>query len=163
MFDLAVLAFQSDLTRIFTLLVGREQSSKTFPESGMPESWHPVSHHGNVPAVVEKMTKINIFHAKMFARFLEKMRSTPDGDGSLLDHSMLIYGAGLSNSNDHVHFNLPILLAGGGAGQIKGGRHLRVAKDTPMTNLHLTLLDKMGIPAEHLGDSTGRVELLSDV
>ena len=163
MFDLMVLAYQCDLTRVSTFAYGREKSGRTYPEVGVPEPHHPISHHQNRPGLLEKLTKINIFHMTMFAYFMQKLRSTADGDGSLLDHVMIIYGAGMSNSDTHFHHDLPILLVGGGAGQIKGGRHLRVPVGTPLTNLHMTLLGKMGVPAEHLGDSTGTIELLSAV
>jgi hypothetical protein len=116
-----------------------------------------------MPTQLDKVSKVSTFHVKLFAAFLEKLRSTPDGDGTLLDHSMVLYGGGISNGNVHLHTDLPIVVAGGGAGQLKGGRHIRYAADTPLTNLHLTLLDKMGVPAEKLGDSTGRVDLLSGV
>ena len=160
MFDLWVLAFQCDLTRVTTMLVGREKSVRTFPEAGVPEPHHPVSHHLGRPEWLEKLAKINTLHMTTFAYFLEKLRSTPDGDGNLLDHSMIVYGGGMSDSNSHDHHHLPILLAGGGAGQIKGGRHLRFG-ESPLANLHLTLLEKMGIPAERLGDSEGKIQELS--
>ena len=163
MFDLMALAYQTDLSRVSTFLMGRESSVRTYPEIGVPDGHHPVSHHQGVPDQLEKLAKINIFHLQMFAYFLEKLRSTPDGDGSLLDHSMILYGAGMSNSNIHYHHELPILLMGGGGGQIKGGRHLRFENGTPLSNLHLTLLDKMGIPLEEFGDSTGTLNLLSGV
>ncbi len=163
MFELMALAYESDLTRVGTFMMGREKSVRTYPEIGVPESHHPVSHHQNRAESLEKLAKISVYHMQLFARFLERLRSTSDGDGSLLDHSVIIYGSGLSNSNIHLHDDLPILLAGGAAGQIRGGRHLRFAKDTPMANLHLTVLDKMGIPIDRLGDSNGKVELLSDV
>lgn len=163
MLDLMALAYQCDLTRVGTFLVGREKSVRTYPEIGVPEAHHSISHHQNRPAMLDKLARISHLHTKMFAYFLEKLRSTPDGDGSLLDHGMFIYGGGLSNGNLHLHEELPIVLVGGAVGQIEGGRHLRFPKDTPLTNLHLTVLDKMGIAAERLGDSNGRVELLSDV
>jgi len=163
MFDLLLVAYQADLTRVGTFLFGREKSVRTYPEIGVSEPHHPVSHHQQQPAQLEKLAKINVFHMQAFARFLEKLQSTPDGDGSLLDHSMIIYGAGMSNSNAHDPTNLPILVAGGGAGLVTGGRHLRLPADTPLTNLHLTLLDKMGVPVERLGDSTGQLRLLSEV
>lgn len=163
MFDLLLVAYQADLTRVGTFLFGREKSVRTYPEIGVPEPHHPVSHHQQQPAQLEKLAKINVFHMQAFARFLEKLQSTPDGEGSLLDHSMIIYGAGMSNSNAHDPTNLPILLAGGGTGLVKGGRHVRLPKDTPLTNLHITLLEKMGVPADRLGDSTGQVKFLSEV
>ena len=155
------LAYQTDLTWVITFMVGREFSGRSYPEIGVPEPHHPVSHHQNRPKPLEKLAKINTFHTQIFAQFLETLRSTPDGDGSLLDHAMIIYGAGLSNSDVHYHHELPILLVGGGAGRIKGGRHIQYATHTPLTNLHLTVLDKLGTPIERLVDSTGTVELLS--
>jgi hypothetical protein len=163
MFDLMALAYQTDLTRVCTYMIGREQSTRTYPEIGVPEPHHPISHHQQRPEYLEKLAKINIFHMNMFAAFLEKLRSTPDGDGTLLDNAMVLYGSGLSNPDDHNHHDLPILLAGGAAGQVKGGRHVKLPLDTPLANLHLTLLDKMGIQVERFGDSTGRLELLSGV
>jgi hypothetical protein len=163
MFDLMALAYQTDLTRVSTFMVGREQSTRTYPEIGVPEPHHPVSHHQQRPEYLEKLAKINVLHMQMFAAFLEKLKATPDGDGTLLDNSMILYGSGLSNPDDHNHHDLPILLAGGGAGHVKGGRHLKCPLDTPLANLHLTVLDKMGIPLDRLGDSTGRIELVSGV
>jgi hypothetical protein len=163
MFDLMALAYQTDLTRVCTFMIGREQSTRTYPEIGVPEPHHPISHHQQRPEYLEKLAKINAFHLKLFAGFLEKLRSTRDGDGTLLDNVMLLYGSGLSNPDDHNHHDLPILVAGGGSGQLRGGRHIRYPLDTPLANLHMTLLDKMGIPVERLGDSTGKIELLSGV
>jgi hypothetical protein len=163
MLDLLALAFQTDLTRVATFLVGREQSTRSYPEVGVAEPHHPVSHHQNRPDQLEKLAKINAFHMRLFTHFLDRMKSTADGDGSLLDHSILLYGAGLSNSDVHLHHGLPIVLVGGGAGRIKGGRHLALPEHTPLANLHLTLLDKMGVAVDSLGDSTGKLELLSDV
>ena len=163
MYDLLALAYQADMTRVFTFLIGREQSARSYPEIGVPEPHHPISHHQNRPELLEKLTKVNIWHMKLFAKFVEKLRTTPDGDGSLLDHSIIVYGSGLSNPDLHDHHDLPIVLLGGGAGQLKGGRHIRYPEHTPLTNLHLTLLEKMGTPVERLGDSTGRIELLSSV
>ena len=162
-FDLMALAYQTDLTRVATLLMAREQSTRTYPEIGVPEPHHPVSHHQNRPEMLEKLAKINTYHVTLFAQFLEKLRSTPDGDGTLLDHVVILYGAGMSNPDAHIHYDLPVLLAGGAAGQIKGGRHLRFAERTPMANLHRTVLEKMGIPVERFADSTGKVDLLSGV
>ncbi|HEY7169249.1 MAG TPA: DUF1552 domain-containing protein [Vicinamibacterales bacterium] len=161
MFDLMALAYQTDLTRVCTFMIGREQSTRTYPEIGVPEPHHPISHHQQRPEYLEKLAKINVFHLKIFASFLEKLRATRDGDRTLLDQVMLVYGSGLSNPDDHNHHDLPILLAGGGAGQLRGGRHIKYPLDTPLANLHLTLLDKMGVPIERLGDSTGKIELLS--
>ena len=163
MFDLLALAYQTDLTRVSTFMMGRELSARAYPEVGVPDAHHGTSHHQNDPEQLAKLAKINTYHMEMFARFLEKLRSTPDGDGSLLDHAMVIYGAGISDSNVHMHDNLPILLVGGGAGQVKGGRHLQYPKDTPHTNLHVAVLDKLGIPVERFGDSTGKLDYLSGV
>jgi len=163
MFDMQALAYETDLTRIVTFMMGREITGRTYAEIGVPDAHHPISHHQNDPAKLEKLTQINQFHVSLFAEFLERLRSTPDGDGTLLDHVMIVYGAGMADSNAHASQNLPILLAGGGAG--KGGRHIKYPEGTPLANLHLTLLDKMGVPLEKLGHSTGRlpIEPLSDV
>lgn len=163
MFDLLLLAFQTDMTRVSTFMLGREVSGRAYPEIGVPDSHHPTSHHQNDPEKLAKLAKINLFHIQQFAYFVERMRATPDGDGSLLDHAMLLYGSGISDSNVHMHDNLPLVLVGGGAGQIKGGRHLRYPKDTPVTNLFLNMLDKLGVPAESIGDSTGKLSYLTDV
>jgi hypothetical protein len=165
MFDLQWLAYQADITRVFTFMLGREVSSRTFPEIGLSEPHHGLSHHRDDPKQLEKFAKLGNYQAQLFASFLEKLRSTPDGDGNLLDHSMILYGAGLSNPNEHSHINLPLAVVGGGTGQLKGGRHLQYPVDTPVTNLLVTMLDKAGVPAESVGDSTGRIEFerLSDV
>jgi hypothetical protein len=156
MFDLQALAFETDLTRVITFMLGREITGRTYAEIGVPDAHHPISHHQSDPDKFAKLTKINHYHVTLFAEFLERLRSTADGDGSLLDHSMIIYGAGMADPNAHASRNLPILLAGGVA---KGGRHVRYADDTPLANLHLTLLDRMGVPVERLGHSTGRLAL----
>jgi Protein of unknown function (DUF1552) len=161
MYDLFALAYQVDLTRVGTFMIGRESSGRTFPELGIPDAHHPLSHHQNDPTRLAKLTKINTYHLTLFARFLEKLRATADGDGSLLDHVTMVYGAGMSNGNGHVPTNLPILLAGGGCGQIKSGRHVRFAKGTRLANLHLTLLDMMGVRVEQIGDSTGELGAIS--
>jgi hypothetical protein len=161
MYDLQVLAYQCDLTRVTTFMVGHEQTTRTYAEIGIPDSHHPLTHHGGNAEKIAKVIRINMFHAKLFAYFLEKLRSTRDGDGSLLDHVMIVYGSGLSDGNMHSHDNLPVLLVGGGAGKVKGGRHLRYPADTPMANLYLTLADMIGVPVESLGTSTGKLELLS--
>ncbi len=144
MFDLQVLAFQCDMTRVITFLMSREVSPRTYTEIGIPDPHHGLSHHQNNAASMEKLAKINTYHVQQLAYFLEKLQATPDGDGTLLDHLTLLYGCGISDSNRHTHDNLPVLVVGGGAGSIKGGRHVRVAPDTPLTNLQLTLLDKVG-------------------
>ncbi len=163
MFDLLAVAYQADLTRVSTFMMGREVSGRAYPEIGVSDSHHPVSHHQNRPEMIAKLAKINTFHMQMFARFLETLRSTPDGDGSLLDHSMILYGSGISDSNTHFHDNLPVALVGGGGGQLKGGRHLQYPQDTPITNLYVSLLGKLGIPMEKFGNSTGKLDVLSDV
>jgi hypothetical protein len=160
MYDLQVLAYQSDLTRVITFMVGKEQSNRTYPEIGVPDAHHSLSHHRGDPTLIEQLTQINVHHMKAFAYFLEKLKATQDGDGSLLDHSMILYGAALSDGNLHQHVDLSVLLVGGGAGKLNGGRHIRYPKDTPMTNLYLTMLDKLGIPLDHLGDSNGELNLL---
>jgi hypothetical protein len=161
MFDLQVLAYQSDLTRVITFMMGREFSGRSYPEIGAPDSHHPTSHHQGDASKLEQLTRINTYHARQFAYFLDKLRSTPDGDGTLLDHVTLIYGAGMSDGNAHSPVNLPIVLAGGGAGTLRGGRHLKYPGDTPLANLHVTLLDKLGIRVEKIADSTGALSELS--
>jgi hypothetical protein len=161
MFDLQVLAYQSDLTRVITFMVGREFSGRSYPEVGAPDAHHPTSHHQGDPAKLEQLTKINTFHARQFAYFLDKLRATRDGDGSLLDHVTIIYGAGMSDGNAHSPANLPIILAGGGAGRLQGGRHLRYAPETPLANLHVTLLDMIDVKVERFAGSTGPLPELS--
>ena len=163
MADLQTLAWQTDMTRVTTYMMGQESNSRVYNELGFSDAYHPLTHHQGDPVKIAKVIQVNIFHAKILAYFLDKLRSTPDGDGSLLDHSMIVYGSPLSDGNLHLFKNLPVLLVSGGAGQIQGGRHLRYPKDTPMANLYLTLLDKLGVPVDSLGDSTGKVELLSAV
>jgi hypothetical protein len=157
MFDLWALAWQCDLTRVTTFMFGREKSGRSYPEIGVPEPHHPLSHHQGRPEKLAMLSKLNTFHMKLFAHFVEKLHSTADGDGRLLDQAMIIYGSGMSNSDMHLHQNLPMMLVGGGAGRIRGGRHVQVAKNTPLANLHVTVLDKIGIPTERLGDSTGKL------
>lgn len=159
MFDLAALAFQADVTRVFTLLLGREQTNRPYPFLGVPEAHHSISHHQNDPVKLAKAAKINTYHIELLARFAERLRSIQDGDGTLLDHAMVLQGSGLSNSDQHSHIDLPLVLVGGGAGSLKGGRHLRFPKDTPMNNLHMAMLEKVGVNVEKFGDSTGRVQL----
>ena len=155
MFDLQVLAYQTDKTRMITFLMSHEQSTRAYPEIGIADPHHPLTHHSGNQEKIAKVIQINIYHAKMFSYFLEKLRSTSDGEGSLLDHTMVVYGGSISDANVHKHEDLPILLIGGGDGTIKGGRHLRYPKDTPVANLFLTALDKLKVPAESFGDSTG--------
>jgi hypothetical protein len=159
MFDLQALALQADITRVFTFMIGREQSNTVFPASGTDEPHHPVSHHALNPEKLAAFSKINLYHVKLFARFLETLRSSPEGDGSVLDHSIVVYGSGLSDGDQHSHVDLPTLVAGGGSGRIKGGKHLRYPVYTPQNNLWVSLLDKVGVPIEKFGDSTGRIEI----
>jgi hypothetical protein len=159
MFDLQLLAYQGDVTRVVTFMMGREFSGRTYPEIGVPDAHHPISHHQRDPVRMEKCAKINHYHVSLFAEFVDKMRQTPDGDGSLLDHAAIMYGAGMSEGNGHVPENLPILLVGGARGQLSGGRHVRYAKGTPLANFHLSLLDRLGVPVENIGNSSGRVSL----
>ena len=163
MIDLQILAFESDMTRVITFMIGKELSSRTFPELGVPDQHHPLSHHQNKPESLEKLTRVQVFQAGLLAYYLERLRSTPDGDGSLLDHMTLIYGSGMSNSNLHVPLGLPILVAGGGAGTLRGGRHIRYPEGTPLSNLYQTVLSKLGVPVERIGDSTGMFRELSGV
>ena len=159
MYDLLLLAYQTDLTRVFTFMVDFENTPRPYPEIGIPDGHHPMSHHGGNPESYAKLTQINTYHVQLFSYFLEKLRSTPDGDGTLLDHSMLLYGAGIQDPDIHLHKDLPLLLAGGAGGKIKGGRHIRYPKGTPLMNLVLTMLDKLDIHVESMGDSTGRITL----
>jgi hypothetical protein len=156
LFDLVALAWQADITRVVTFMLGRELNFRTYPEIGITEGHHGLSHHGDDPAKMARYAKLGTYQAELFARFLGKLRASGDGDGTLLDHSLFLYGAGLSNPNLHAHMDLPLLVVGGG---IKGGRHLKYPLETPMTNLLLTMLDASGVPAETLGDSTGRLPL----
>jgi hypothetical protein len=155
MFDLQVLAYQTDLTRVITFMMGRELSGRSYPEIGFHEGHHPISHHQNDPAKIAKLTRVNAHHAAQFAYFLDRLRSTSDGEGSLLDHITIVYGGGMSDGNSHSPDNLPILVAGGGTGQLKGGRHVRFPAGTPVANLHATLLPKLGVEIDRFGNSTG--------
>jgi hypothetical protein len=152
MLDLQLLAFQSDLTRVISFMLGKEQSARPYPQIGVPEAHHPLSHHNDVPELIAQMSKINRYHTQLFSQYLAKLRATPDGDGTLLDHVTILYGSGISNSTKHSGDNLPLLLAGGG---VKGGRHLQYSDKPSIANLLLTLMDKMGVPVERLGGSTG--------
>jgi hypothetical protein len=160
MFDLQVLALQGDVTRVITFQLARETSNRTYPEIGVPDPHHPLSHHGNDPAKIARMAKINAFHVSLFAEFLKKLAETKEGNGSLLDHSLYLYGSGMGNPNVHDHANLPVIVAGGAAGGMKGGRHIRFDKPTPLANLHLTLLDKVGVRLDKFADSNGKVDQL---
>ena len=161
MFDLMVLAYQTDMTRVISFMVGREESGATYPQIGITEPHHPLSHHQNVPEKIEKLAKINAYHMQLFTDFLIKLRSTQDGDGSLLDHVMILYGSAIRDSNRHNTNDLPILVAGGGGGEIAGGRHVVFSKDTPLTDLHYTMLLKLGVPVEAFGGSEREIHELS--
>jgi hypothetical protein len=157
MYDLVALAFQANVTRVITYMVAREISNRTYPQVGVPDGHHAISHHQNRAEKMDKNVKIQTYHITLFGRFLEKMRSIRDGDGSLLDHSVLLYGSNMSNSNAHNHFPLPNLVLGGASGRLEGNRHLRYPDHTPMTNLILSVLGKAGVDLENLGDSTGKM------
>ncbi|HEY2414582.1 MAG TPA: DUF1552 domain-containing protein [Pirellulaceae bacterium] len=158
MFDLQMLAMQGDITRVITFQLARETSNRSYSEIGISEGHHPLTHHGGDPDKVAKVAKINRFHVSLFAEFLEKLQATPEGNGSLLDHVLYLYGSGMGNPNVHDHVNLPIIVAGGAAGNMRGGRHLRYREPTPLANLHLTLLDKVGVRIDSFADSNGKVD-----
>jgi hypothetical protein len=162
LFDLQLLAFQGDVTRVITFQLARETSNRTYPEIGVADPHHPLTHHGNDPEKVAKVAKINRFHVSLFAEFLGKLQATTEGSGTLLDHSLLLYGSGMGDPNVHDHRNLPILVAGGAAGRMRGGRHIQFAEPTPLANLHLTLLDKVGVQLDSFADSQGTVDELFD-
>jgi len=157
MFDLQTLALQCDITRVVTFQLARETSTRTYPEIGVSDPHHPLSHHANDPEKMARLAKINAYHVSLFAGFLEKLKSTPDGDGTLLDHSLFLYGSGMGNPDVHDHINLPIIVAGGAAGRVKGARHMRYEKPVPLANLHLTLLDRVGVHLDAFADSNGRI------
>jgi hypothetical protein len=159
MLDLQLLALQSDLTRVISFMISKEQSARPYPQIGVPEAHHPLSHHDNHPDLVERMSKINRYHAQLFSQYLAKLKATPDGDGSLLDHMTILYGSGISNSTRHSGDNLPLMLVGGGAGRIKGGRHLAYTDKPSMANLLVTLMDKLDVPVEKIGGSTGALPI----
>jgi hypothetical protein len=159
MMDLEVLAFQSDITRVTTLMFAAERSGRSYPEAGVPDSHHSVSHHDNNPEKLAKVAKIDAYHVQQVAYFLGKLRDTQDGEGTLLDNSMLLYGGGISNGNVHDHSPLPVLLCGGGAGQLQGGRHIEFKNEPPLSNVVRSMLDKAGVHADRLGESTGVADL----
>jgi len=160
MFDLQLLALQGDVTRVITFQLARETSNRTYPEIGVPDAHHLLTHHGNDPEKIARVAKINQFHVSLFAEFLQKLKATPEAEGTLLDHVLYLYGSGMGNPNVHDHTNLPILVAGGAAGGMKGGRHIRFAQPQPLANLHLTLLDKVGVHLDSFADSRGKVDEL---
>jgi hypothetical protein len=159
MFDLLALAYQADLTRVFTFMMAREVSQRTYPEIGVTEPHHSISHHGNRPQAIEGHAKLNQYHVSMLAKFLERLRSTPDGDGTLLDHSLIVYGSGMSDGNGHTGGPLPHVLIGGAAGQMKGNQHVMTPQGTPMANLLLTVSQKFGVEQGKFGVSTGTIDL----
>jgi len=159
MLKLQLLAFQSDLTRVITFMIGKEQSARPYPQIGVPEAHHPLSHHNDVPEIIAHMSKINRYHTELFSTYLAQLRATPDGDGSLLDHMTILYGSGISNSTRHSGQNLPLLLVGGGSGSLKGGRHLSYTDKASIADLLVTLMDKLGVPVEKIGGSTGRLPI----
>jgi hypothetical protein len=159
MLDLQVLALQADLTRVISFMLSKEQSARPYPQIGVADAHHPLSHHNNRPELVERMSRINVYHSELFARYLAKLRATPDGDGTLPDQMTILYGSGISNSTEHSGRNLPLLVAGGGAGRLRGGRHLRYANEPGIANLLVTLMDVMGAPVHQEGGSDGRVPL----
>jgi hypothetical protein len=159
MFDLLAIAYQADLTRVFTFMMAREVSQRTYPNIGVTEPHHSISHHGNRPEAIAGHTKVNTYHVGLFAKFLERLRATPDGDGSLLDHSLLVYGSGMSDGNGHTGGPLPAAVLGGGAGQVKGNRHVSLPPQTPMANLLVSVAHAFGVETEKFGVSTGTVDL----
>jgi Protein of unknown function (DUF1552) len=159
MLDLQFLALQSDLTRVISFMIGKEQSARPYPQIGVPEAHHPLSHHNDIPELIERMSKINCYHTRLFSQYLAKLRATPDGDGTLLDHMTILYGSGISNSTKHSGDNLPLLLIGGGAGRLKGGRHLKYSDKPSMANLLVTLMDKLDVPVERHGGSTAKLSI----
>lgn len=163
MFDLQVMAYRADLTRVITFMLAHAGSNRAYPAIGFSDGHHSLTHHQNIPEKIEKVAQIDAMFVRMFAYYLNKLKSTPDGDGSLLDHMAIVYGSGTGDGNAHTHHDLPTLIAGGAAGQIKGGRHIRYPKDTPLNNLFVNVLEKAGIPTDKFGDSTGQLKYLSEV
>jgi hypothetical protein len=157
MLDLQLLALQSDLTRVISFMLSKEQSARPYPQIGVPDAHHPLSHHNNIPELVARMSKINRYHHELFSKYLAKLQTTPDGDGSLLDHMTILFGAGISNSNAHSGDNLPLMLVGGGAGKLKGGRHIKYQNKPSQANLLMTIMDKLDYPVEKVGGSTGKL------
>jgi hypothetical protein len=163
MMDMLALAYQTDLTRVSTFMLAKEVSGRSYPEIGVGDSHHPVSHHQDEPAKLERLHKINEYHFRQFAYLVDKLSKLPEADGTMLDHTLFLYGTGISDSNTHFHDDLPIALVGGKAAGIKGGRFIRYPKGTPLTNMHLTVLENMGVHPESIGDSTGKLGRLTDV
>ena len=163
MYDLMTIAFQADLTRVVTLMYSREGGNRTYPQIGVPDAHHGLSHHMNDPAKMARLQLIDHHHVDMLSQFIGKLQAAKDGDGTLLDHSMVVYGGSLSDSNRHLHYNLPALLLGGGNGKLRPGRHINYPESTPMTNLYMTMLDMAGVHEDKIGDSTGKLEYLSQI
>ena len=161
MMDLLALAYQVDMTRISTFMLAREVSGRAYPEIGVSDSHHPLSHHQDEPAKLDRLSKVNEYHFRQFAYLVDKLAATPEGDGTLLDNTLFLYGSGISDSNTHFHEDLPIALVGGKAAGIEGGRFVRYPKGTPLANLHVALLDKLGFPVDEFGDSTGKLDRLT--
>jgi hypothetical protein len=163
MFDLMTVAFQTNMTRVMTMLMATEASTRSYREIGVAEGHHGLTHHQGDKDKIEKVTQINRFHVEQFAYFLGRLKATQDGDGTLLDHSMIVYGSGLSDGNQHLHENLPTVLAGRGCGTLTPGRHVKYAAETPMANFFVAMLDRMGVAVDKIGDSTGEIGYLSDL
>jgi hypothetical protein len=163
MFDLQLLALQGDITRVITFQLARETSNRTYPQAGVTDPHHPLTHHGNDPEKIAKVAKINRYHVSLFADFLKRLKETPEGDGSLLDHCLYLYGSGMGNPNVHDHQNLPIIVAGGAAGNMRGGRHIRFEEPEALASLHLTLLNKVGVGVESFADSNGHIDGLFEI
>ena len=163
MFDLQVLAFQADITRVSSFMMARENVNRSYNEIGLPEAHHSMSHHGNNPEKMQAFTKLNTYHVEAFAYFLKKLQAIPDGDGTLLDHAIVLYGSGMSDGNTHNNFSVPVVVVGGKDQQMKADRHLRFPKGTPLANLQLSLMDKFGVNLDKFGDSTGEIDLLAGV
>jgi hypothetical protein len=160
MTDMMTVAFQSDLTRVITFLVTHEGTSRPYREIDIADGHHPLTHHRNQPELIEKVAQINCYHVRQFAAWIARMKSIREGDGSLLDNCMIVYGAGLSDGNRHLHEDLPTLIAGRGGNRFKPGRRIVYRRETPMCNLYLAMMDRMGVHIEHFGDSTGRLDAL---
>jgi hypothetical protein len=158
-FDLLALAFEADITRVFSFMFSRDASQRVYPNIGITEPHHSMSHHGGNPEKIANLVKLNTYHVSLFARFLDKLRSTQDGAGSLLDHSVILWGSGMSESNNHSRLDVPTLLVGGGAGSLKGNRHIKANRETPMANMMLSLIQKFGVESDKFGISTGAVEI----
>jgi Protein of unknown function (DUF1552) len=163
MYDLITIAFETDMTRVATFMLAREGGVRPYPEIGVPEAHHSISHHGGDPALIEKLTQIEVYHMQQFAYFLDRIKSTKEGTGSLLDHTAIVYGASFADPNRHDHDHCPTLLVGNAGGRLKPGRHIAYPQGTPISNLHLTMLDLVGVPTDHLGNSNGKLDFLTGV